>query len=159
MNGRLTRGSNTERDKPVVFASSMEIPVTPPSMKLLDNKNPFKPMLAEKIPSPMSRAFTHSGNKRFMASLARIHRRGFSIRGGPAKLDCGSRDLRDDAQNFATAVWPRRGPWVALSMRADRRGHPCPLLPRTASGYPRLNPPGPRLRAPAYRLPQVASPH
>src|SRR5438876_1221183 len=119
MNGRLTKGSNTERDTPVVFASSMEIPVTPPSMKLLDNKNPFKPMLAERIPSPMSRAFTNSGNNRFMASLARIYRRRFGIRGGPAKLDCGSKDLRDDAQNFATAVWPRRVPWLASGMRGD----------------------------------------
>jgi hypothetical protein len=29
---------------------SMEMPVTPPSMKRLDNRNPFNPRLAERMP-------------------------------------------------------------------------------------------------------------
>ena len=51
MNGRLTSGSQTDSGRPVVFASSIETPVTPPSMKLLDSRNPFRPMPADRMPS------------------------------------------------------------------------------------------------------------
>ena len=39
MNGTLTTGSQIESGRPVVFASSIEMPVTPPSMKLLDSES------------------------------------------------------------------------------------------------------------------------
>jgi hypothetical protein len=52
-----------------------------------------------------------------MASLGRIYRRRFGIRGGPVKLDCDFKDLRDEAQNFAASVWPMRVPWLASGMR------------------------------------------
>jgi hypothetical protein len=54
MNGRLTIGSQTASGTPVVFASSIDTPVMPPSMKLLDNRNPLSPMAAEQIPRAMS---------------------------------------------------------------------------------------------------------
>ena len=34
----------------VMFSSNNEIPVAPPSIKLLGNKNPFNPKPAEKTP-------------------------------------------------------------------------------------------------------------
>src|SRR5213594_2052523 len=70
MNGRFTSGDNTERDTPVVLASSMQMPVTPPSMKLLDSRNPFSPMPADRIPSVMSAAFNNSGSNRCMTTYS-----------------------------------------------------------------------------------------
>ncbi len=40
MNGTLMTGSRTASGIPVVCASSIEMPVTPPSMRLLDSRNP-----------------------------------------------------------------------------------------------------------------------
>ena len=60
MNGRLTSGSQIESDMPVTFDSSIEIPVTPPSMKLLERRNPCRPMLADRMPSTMRTTLTVS---------------------------------------------------------------------------------------------------
>ena len=54
-NGRFTSGSNSARGSPVVFESSMDTPVTPPSMKLLDSRNPFSPIPADRIPNSRKR--------------------------------------------------------------------------------------------------------
>ena len=35
---------------PVISAVSMDIPVTPPSINLLESKKPFKPIAADRIP-------------------------------------------------------------------------------------------------------------
>src|SRR2546422_1185637 len=70
MNGRFTSGNSTARDTPVVLASSMQMPVTPPSMKLLDSRNPFSPMPADRIPSAMSAAFNNSGSNRRMTTYS-----------------------------------------------------------------------------------------
>ncbi len=40
MNGTLMTGSSTASGSPVVCASSIEMPVTPPSMRLLESRNP-----------------------------------------------------------------------------------------------------------------------
>ena len=50
MNGRLTTGSQIDSGMRVTFDSSIEMPVTPPSMKLLDRRNPWRPMLAREDP-------------------------------------------------------------------------------------------------------------
>ena len=47
--------------KPVIPASNMEIPVTPPSINLLDNRKPFKPIAADNMPN--------NTNTRFLSSL------------------------------------------------------------------------------------------
>src|SRR6202011_360422 len=60
MNGAFTSGSHSESGAVVIFASSMETPVTPPSMKLLDSRNPFNPMLAARMPRPISSALSSS---------------------------------------------------------------------------------------------------
>ena len=39
MNGTLITGSHTASGKVVTLASSMDTPVTPPSMKLLERRN------------------------------------------------------------------------------------------------------------------------
>src|SRR5476651_248132 len=44
----------TEMEILVVSATSMDIPVTPPSIKWLDNKKPFKPMPALNMPNKIS---------------------------------------------------------------------------------------------------------
>jgi hypothetical protein len=41
---------SVQRGKPDIAESSIETPVTPPSMKPLDNRKPFKPNAVEKIP-------------------------------------------------------------------------------------------------------------
>jgi hypothetical protein len=40
-----------ESGQPKMSESNMETPVTPPSMKRLDSRNPFSPRLAERMPS------------------------------------------------------------------------------------------------------------
>lgn len=52
---------STDIGAPVMLASNMDIPVTPPSMNLLDNRNPFKPMPADNMPN--------NTNTRFFSSL------------------------------------------------------------------------------------------
>jgi hypothetical protein len=59
-NGALTIGSQTDNGAPVVFASSIDTPVTPPSMKLLDSRNPSSPIAADRMPRTMSSAFSAS---------------------------------------------------------------------------------------------------
>src|SRR5687768_11071531 len=74
MNGRLKTGSQTDSAVPVTFDTSIETPVTPPSMKLLDSRKPCRPRLAERMPSRISRLFSSSGVARVSArrSGARI---------------------------------------------------------------------------------------
>ena len=57
MNGTLTSGSHTDSGSGVTFASSIETPVTPPSMKLLESRKPLRPKAAARIPSAISNAF------------------------------------------------------------------------------------------------------
>jgi hypothetical protein len=66
MNGRLMSGSHTESGMLVTLASSMEMPVTPPSMRLLDNRKPCSPMVAHRIPSTISSTFRSSGQTCFI---------------------------------------------------------------------------------------------
>ena len=42
---------------PVVSANSIDIPVTPPSIKWLESKKPFNPMPADRIPSVINNKF------------------------------------------------------------------------------------------------------
>ncbi len=60
MNGRFTRGRSSARGSPVVFDSNMDTPVTPPSMKLLDSRNPFSPMPADRMPNDRSTQLSSS---------------------------------------------------------------------------------------------------
>ena len=64
MNGRLKIGSQIERATPVSFETSIDTPVTPPSMKLLERRKPCSPIPAETIPSTMSRTLKTSGAAR-----------------------------------------------------------------------------------------------
>ena len=61
MNGRLKTGSQTDSEMPVTFDTSIETPVTPPSMKLLDSRKPCSPMLADRMPSAISTMLSSSG--------------------------------------------------------------------------------------------------
>ena len=49
-NGILIRTSKTDKGKFVISVRIREIPVTPPSINELGNKNPFSPKLADSIP-------------------------------------------------------------------------------------------------------------
>ena len=55
--------------------AACEMPVTPPSMKLLDSRNPLSPIAADRIPSAISAALPSSGSQRFMGASgdARAH--------------------------------------------------------------------------------------
>lgn len=60
MKGRLNTRISADNGKRSTVASSMEMPVTPPSMKWLDSKNPFRPKAAEATPAKMKAAFLSS---------------------------------------------------------------------------------------------------
>ena len=49
---------STDIGMPVILANNMDIPVTPPSMNLVDNKNPFMPIPAESIPKMIRMKFS-----------------------------------------------------------------------------------------------------
>ena len=49
-------GSQSDSGTGVTLASSMDTPVTPPSMKWLDRRNPFSPMPADRMPATTSAA-------------------------------------------------------------------------------------------------------
>ena len=51
--GRLTMINKTPNFNDVIFSSNKEIPVAPPSIKLLGSKKPFNPNPAEKTPIRM----------------------------------------------------------------------------------------------------------
>ncbi|MFA1772822.1 hypothetical protein ACD591_16090 [Rufibacter glacialis] len=59
----------------------MEIPVTPPSMKWLESKKPFRPKPAEKIPRKINRMFFNSDLKSKLLEagngIERINGRGY----------------------------------------------------------------------------------
>src|SRR5258706_13599034 len=73
MKGRLITGRSSDSDMPVVFATSIEIPVTPPSMKLLDRRKPFSPIAAERTPSAISPVFSDSWASRLRNTVLRRH--------------------------------------------------------------------------------------
>jgi hypothetical protein len=50
INGTFIITSRKERGKPVTSVTKSEIPVTPPSIKVLGSKNPFNPNPAERKP-------------------------------------------------------------------------------------------------------------
>jgi hypothetical protein len=52
----MTKISNA-RGTPIISAKSIDMPVTPPSMKWLDNKKPFSPNAAEAIPRVIKSIF------------------------------------------------------------------------------------------------------
>ena len=53
-NGMLIRISNIDNEIPVLCSTNSDIPVTPPSIKLLGNKKLFKPKLADATPRTSS---------------------------------------------------------------------------------------------------------
>ena len=55
MKGRFMKKIRNERGAFVVNESSIEMPVTPPSINSFGIRNPFRPKLAEKIPETISR--------------------------------------------------------------------------------------------------------
>jgi len=44
--------------KPVIFASNIDIPVTPPSINRVESKKPFMPIPAETIPKKIRMKFS-----------------------------------------------------------------------------------------------------
>src|SRR4029079_173180 len=66
-------GSSTANGKPVVFASSIEMPVTPPSLKPLDTKTPFSPIPADITPTAISAALSDSWANRLRATVLGRH--------------------------------------------------------------------------------------
>ena len=60
MNGRLMTRIRTGSGSPSTFASSIETPVTPPSMNRLDSRNPCSPIPAEKTPRVIETTFNSS---------------------------------------------------------------------------------------------------
>ena len=49
--GTLMAKIRNDKGKPVMSATNIEIPVTPPSMKWLESRKPFTPIPADKIPT------------------------------------------------------------------------------------------------------------
>ena len=66
-------GSRTESGTPVIFASSIEMPVTPPSMKPLDSRKPFSPIPADMTPTAISAALSDSWTSRLRATVLGRH--------------------------------------------------------------------------------------
>jgi hypothetical protein len=64
----LIAGSSTGRGAPVTCEASIDTPVTPPSMKWLDNRKPLMPIAAEKIPAAIRMLFRSSRRKRTFAT-------------------------------------------------------------------------------------------
>src|SRR5215475_6947313 len=60
MNGRLIAGRTNDSGTPVTVCSSIDTPVTPPSMKWLDTRNPLMPKPADSTPAVISPALTSS---------------------------------------------------------------------------------------------------
>ena len=56
-----------DRGVPVTFDTSMDTPVTPPSMKLLESRNPWIPIPADRIPSRIRTVCRSACEKRFTA--------------------------------------------------------------------------------------------
>ncbi len=52
----LIKKIRIEIEMPVISASNMDMPVTPPSIKWLDSKNPFKPKPADSMPNTINTA-------------------------------------------------------------------------------------------------------
>src|SRR4029453_3244382 len=67
MNGRLKTGSQTDSVVLVTLETSMETPVTPPSMKLLESRNPCRPIFADRTPSAIRTMLSSSGVVRVSA--------------------------------------------------------------------------------------------
>src|SRR5262245_32694501 len=68
MNGRLTTAIQIETDVRVTADVSIEIPVTPPSMKCSGSRNPLMPIAADRIPRTSRNALRHSRETRLTAS-------------------------------------------------------------------------------------------
>src|SRR5438093_13291261 len=66
-------GSSIDSGTPVVFASSIEMPVTPPSMKPLDSRKPFSPIAADMTPTAISAALSDSRTSRLRATVLGRH--------------------------------------------------------------------------------------
>src|SRR6476620_4904497 len=66
-------GSSTDNGMPVVFASSIEMPVTPPSMKPLDSRKPFSPIAADMTPTAISAALSDSRASLLRATVLGRH--------------------------------------------------------------------------------------
>src|SRR5688572_3087708 len=84
MNGRLTTGSHAASGTTVVLLSSIDTPVTPPSMKLLDSRKPFSPIAAATVPTTMNAAFRSSCSSRFIDSVLG----GSPVQGKPRWVSC-----------------------------------------------------------------------
>src|SRR5262252_10303115 len=73
MNGAFTSGSHSASGAAVILVSSIDTPVTPPSMKLLESRNPFSPIAAQKIPATISIVFSTSRRTAVMHRLSITH--------------------------------------------------------------------------------------
>ncbi len=62
-NGRLMAGSSAASGSPVTRETSIDTPVTPPSMNPLETRKPLMPMAADRMPAAMSAAFSSSRRK------------------------------------------------------------------------------------------------
>ena len=60
MNGRFTSGSQIASGSGVTIDRSIEMPVTPPSMKWLVRRKPFNPIPAENTPAVMRKMLSAS---------------------------------------------------------------------------------------------------
>src|SRR5436190_23074996 len=69
MNGRLTTGSHAASGTWVVLLNSIDTPVTPPSMKLLESRKPFSPIPAAAMPATMNKRFRTSRSTLFIDSV------------------------------------------------------------------------------------------
>src|SRR5437899_12670278 len=66
-------GSSTDNGTPVIFARSIEMPVTPPSMKPLDSRKPFSPIPADMTPTAISAALSDSRTSLLRATVLGRH--------------------------------------------------------------------------------------
>src|ERR1043165_9080068 len=66
MKGRLMSGMKRASGRPVTSERSIEMPVTPPSMKRLESRKPLSPNAAESMPSATSATLTASRVRRFI---------------------------------------------------------------------------------------------
>src|SRR4051812_26836827 len=117
MNGRLATAIQMEREVPVTLDASIEMPVTPPSMKLLESRKPCRPIPADRMPSTTRNALRNSRRTRFtLSSYATRLCRPFV----DARAQRG--ELRSDLAQFLLG-----GPQF-LSFRADEPAVRCDAL-------------------------------
>src|SRR6185436_21138988 len=87
--GRLINRIRTDSGMCSTSATSNDMPVTPPSMNLLESRKPFKPNPAESAPAPINSAFFNSAINFFVIPLILLLK---LARDAPGEVRVGDED-------------------------------------------------------------------